>query len=540
MYTRLKTRIASLGLLAAGGGLVALAACSTDPNQGGPGGTGGSGGPTAGAAGAAAGGAPVGGSASGAGGAAPVAGSGVMAGAGGTGGGGGGGGPVACKAVTPLNGSGLTVTATDISAFKYAATPSDRVTKMAYDPVGKVVVVLNGNDGSMYSFDPNVALPTTAATTPFGATQAYNSGYMAAGGYGTNAGVFEGYRGIAFDAMGNLYVMASKGGGSVGVNIQKGAVPAQPGGARTWTTIVTTGAGFQASGTDYDHSFSGIAVSPDGMSLFFNSGSRTEHGEMRGALREAPLSSAVFKVPSSGMTTLANDDTTLAPFLFADGTRNAFDLEFNAAGDLIATENGPDIDLVDEVNFIEQGKHYGFPWRFGATDNPTRDAAYDRNGDKRLQPGYGAINSYVADPTFPAPPGAFTDPIMNMGPDANWHRVDRDATSPTQATAGLAGVTGHRSPLGLAFDTAGALCGEYYKQGFMLSYGALVPASLNDPGEDLLFIGLTKANGVYTMTAKKIATGIKFPMDAVLIGNRLFTLGRGEPGQIFLFVLPTP
>jgi hypothetical protein len=231
----------------------------------------------------------------------------------------------------------------------------------------------------------------------------------------------------------------------------------------------------------------------------------------------------------------------LAPFLYADGTRNTFDLAYNAEGDLIGSENGPDIDLPDEINWLEQGKHYGFPWRFADTDNPTRDPAYTKNGDKRLQPGYGAIDSYVADPGFPAPPGAFTDPIKNMGPDANFMRANKDAAAPTQAGAeGLAGVTGHRSPLGLAFDVEGKLCGDYYKQGFFFSYGALVPASLNDPGEDLVHIRLTKANGAYSMTAKKIATGIKKPMDSVLIGNRLFVIGFGNTAQIYVFELPTP
>jgi hypothetical protein len=401
-------------------------------------------------------------------------GSGPAAGAapiGGTGGGGGGTAPT-CKAVTPLNGAGITLSATDISAFKYAAPVAGDMVKMAYDPVGQVIVILTGG-GQMFSMDPKAPTPTTAMTSPIGTATAYNSGYTPENGFG---GGFAGHRGIAFGPDGSLYVLAVRGGDSVGVSIKKGAPPAQPGGARTWTTVVTTSQGFPASGTDYDHSFSGIAVSKDGMNLFFSSGSRTEHGETRGPVREVPLSSCILKVPSTGMTTLSNDMAALQPFMWADGTRNAFDLAFNANDDLIGTENGPDMDLPDEVNYLEQGKHYGFPWRFGATDNPTREANYDRNGDKRLQTGYGAINSYVADPGFPAPPGEFTDPILNMGPDANWERVSRDATSPTQAAAGLAGVTGHRSPLGLAFDVEGKLCGDYYKHGFMLSYGALVPA----------------------------------------------------------------
>jgi hypothetical protein len=535
MHRRLFADLVSLAALTVMG-------CGTDTPSN-PGNVAGSNGMTAGSAGQSGGGAA---NTSGNGGMAttagtagtPTAGANATGGAGGSGGGGAT--APACKAVTPINGSGLTVSATDISAFKYAPTPSAEVTKMAYDPVGKLIVILNGETGAMYSLDPNVALPTAAMGSPLTTTQAYDSGgYQAAAGYGT--GVYNPYRGIAFGADGTLYVMAARGGANVGVNIQKGAPPAAPGGPRTWSTIVSTSQGFQQSGTNYDHSFAGMAVSPDGAHLYLSSGSRTEHGETRSGSREEPLSSAIFKVPTVGTTDLKNDAAALTAFLFADGTRNGFDVEFNAAGDLIGTDNGPDMDLPDEVNFLEQGKHYGFPWRFGDVDNPTREATYSNAGDKRLRSPY-AIDSYTADPQFPAAPaGALTDPIRNMGPDANYFRANKDAENPTKAgPEGLAGITGHRSPLGLAFDTAGALCGEYYKEGFLLSYGSLVTASFPDPGEDLLFIKLTKTNGTYTMNAKQIAKGIKFPMDSLLIGNKLFTLGRGDAGQIFVFVLPTP
>jgi len=444
----------------------------------------------------------------------------------------GGSGPV-CKPVTQLNGSGLTLSDANISAFKYANSPAGNVTKMAYDPVGKVVVIL-GQDGKMYSMDPTVALPTSASNTAVTTTKPYDSGgYAANGGYGD-------HRGIVFDSKGTLYVLAGAGG-PIGVNIKKGVLMGA-GPARTWTTLVTTSAGFPNGGTNFDHNFSGIAISSDDMFLYFSSGSRTDHGETEKNVREDPLSSAVFKVPTGTMTDLS------PAVMFADGTRNAFDMAFNANGDLIATDNGPDMDLPDEINFLQQGKHYGFPWRFGSTDNPTIDPAYTKAGDMRLHTGYQAVDgtashpggTYEADPTFPAKPATpFTDPIMNMGPDANFARADK-AAAPAQVAAGLAGVTGHRSPLGIAFDVGGKLCGDYYKQGFVFSYGSVLGSALGDPGEDLLFIKLTKNADAYTMTAKQVAKGIKAPMDSVLVDNRLFSAGYGAAGQVFVFVLPTP
>jgi hypothetical protein len=249
-------------------------------------------------------------------------------------------------------------------------------------------------------------------------------------------------------------------------------------------------------------------------------------------------------VPTATPTDLKNDEATLAPLLFADGTRNAYDLAFNAQGDLIGTENGPDIDLPDEVNFLEHGKHYGFPWRFGNVDNPVRDAAYTPTGDKRLHAGYGAVDkgTYVFDAAFPAAPAntVFTDPILNLGPDANYLRVDRNAEVTQAGATGLAGVTAHRSPLGIAFDTAGALCGAYYQQGFMFSFGAVLQGALGDAGNDLLLLSLSKNNGVYSMKAKQLAQGINAIIDSVLVGNRLLTVGYGGDTKVFVFVLPTP
>lgn len=541
MQRRLLQKTAPSVLLVAVAAVLGFAACSTDPPAGGgtagtsniagsaPTGGGGAGtagsGVTAGAAGTAV----TGGTA----GTAPTAGAAGTAPTAGTGGGGGGPATVACKAgVTAVNGSGLTVSATNISAFKYASNTINDAMKIAYDPKGNVLVVLSGS-GKMSKLDPNVAVPTTAMTSPLTTMSDYDSG-----GY-TGSGT---HRGIVFDSAGTLYVLSASGG-PVGVTIKKGVLNGA-GPARTWTDLVTTTGGFAAGGTNFDHSFSGIAISPDGKSLYFSSGSRTDHGEPEKNEREVPLSSAVFKVPTDTPTVLSNDMTALAPFLFADGTRNAFDMAFNANGDLIGTDNGPDMDLPDEVNWLQQGKHYGFPFRFGAFDNPVaKEANYSATGDKRLHGGgYQAVdqNKYVADATIVAPQGVTpVDPIMNMGPDANYFRADRNA-DPTQAGAtGLAGISGHRSPLGIAFDVEGKSCGAYYKQGFVLSYGAVLGSALNDAGEDLLLLTLNKAGDKYTMNAKQLAKGIKTPMDSVLVGNKLFTVGYGG-GTIYLFVLPTP
>jgi glucose/arabinose dehydrogenase len=447
----------------------------------------------------------------------------------------------ACAPVTQVNQAAVSLTPTDISAYKFAATPAPNITKMDYDPVNKVVV-LETADGHFYKFDPAAALPAGAGTAT--TATATETSYVPKGNH----------YGLAYGPDGAMYVLSAVG--SPGANgatmnsllIRKG-VAATAGGARTWTTVATSaGYPFPIKGSNFSHSYSGLTVSPDGQYLFVSSGARTDHGEVEETARELPLTSAIFRVPTNGSNImLPADDAGLAQYMYSDGTRNSYDMAFNANGDLIAGDNGPDIDLPDEVNWIQQGKHYGFPWRFGGEDNPVRDPAFTKVGDLRLHTGYQAfdIGSYdTYDATFPPPPAnvTFVDPIPNNGPAADFFR--KGPTGPIQEAskvgAPMPGITGHRSPLGLAFDVKGVLCGNYYKQGFLLSYGSLPQSGFADQGQDMLLMKLTKGDSGYTMSLTTIATGLHSPMDSILVGNRLFVVGLTTMTPIYAFVLPTP
>jgi hypothetical protein len=405
--------------------------------------------------------------------------------------------------------------------------PSPTLTKIEYDPMNKVLVAMN-QAGAFWRIDPvaNTATPIEA-------------GYNFMGDH----------RGLAFAADGTMYVLSGSGSTSttLAVTIRKG-VGAM--GSRTWTTLATTEP-YPRGNATFDHSYSGLTISPDGQYLFFSSGSRSDHGEIEphnmatgapmGTLREAPLSSAIFRVPTATVSTLPNDEAMLKArgFLFADGTRNTFDMAFNADGDLIGPDNGPDIDFPDEINWLQEGKHYGFPWRLGTEGNPNMDPTYTATGDVRLHAGLRAVDDhlYFYDATFPMPPAglSFVDPILNHGPDAN--RFIMGKTGTVQRGM-MSGVTGHRSPLGITFDK-GTLCGDYYKAGFMLSYGPVVDV-LNDRGEDLLLLKLTKIDGAYEMTATQIALGIRFPIDSALVGNKLYTVSYGAGLGIYEFTFPLP
>ena len=54
----------------------------------------------------------------------------------------------------------------------------------------------------------------------------------------------------------------------------------------------------------------------------------------------------------------------------------------------------------------------------------------------------------------PKPATPFTDPIVNHGPDCDHMRTSRTANVEDASMKGMpiSGITGHRSPLGIAFD----------------------------------------------------------------------------------------
>src|SRR5205814_9373459 len=120
---------------------------------------------------------------------------------------------------------------------------------------------------------------------------------------------------------------------------------------------------------------------------------------------------------------LANGTEALrgAGYIFAECFRNAFDLAFAPNGDLFATENGPDRAMPEELNWVRPGRHYGFPWRMGGADNPQQFADYDPDADALLDSRFSAVRDgfYHNDPTFPPAPADLTEPVINLGPDAD-------------------------------------------------------------------------------------------------------------------------
>jgi glucose/arabinose dehydrogenase len=352
---------------------------------------------------------------------------------------------------------------------------------------------------------------------------------------------------MTFGPDGALYVVVNR---KVDKNLTQAIIrKGTPGSAGqiTWATLASTEP-YPLSNTNFDHLYNGIVVSPDNKWVFVNAGSRTDHGEVEsngGAFpdtREVPLTSAIFRIAAAAHDlVLPADESALKPYLFADGTRNSYDPRFAPNGDLFAGDNGPDADYPDELNWIREGQHYGFPWRFGNQDNPQQFADYDNSKDVRLPPDFVAVKTgtYHNDPGFPKPPSiAFAGPVVNLGPDAAQYRGD-DGRQHDAAAEGkpLYTFTPHRSPLGLAFISDPAMPADLRGSGgalsaFLLSWGA-AGGTLSDKGQDLLHIRLTKRGDNYEAVTEQFARGFNNPIDAVTIENRLYVLEFGKNAALW-------
>jgi hypothetical protein len=91
--------------------------------------------------------------------------------------------------------------------------------------------------------------------------------------------------------------------------------------------------------------------------------------------------------------------------------------------------------------------------------------------------------------------------------------------------------TAHRSPLGLVFDTVGALAPPFQYHGLMLSWtpgdpnGTNVAGPFKDASQDMVDLNLTKLGDTnYQAIVTRIIGGFANPIDAEIIGNRIYVI----------------
>jgi len=244
----------------------------------------------------------------------------------------------------------------------------------------------------------------------------------------------------------------------------------------------------------FNHGVSHIAFGADGM-LYVSSGSRTDGGESKGdahyaAIHEVETTAALWRL----------DPRAAKPKIevLARGIRNAYAFGWDGAGHLFTFSNGPDYDAGEEMDFIEPGKHYGFPYQFE---------------NWPVQPGF----PYPHTP--PPPEGvAFTWPVENVGPDGGF--------APGQVGRTF---TPHSSPGGVIW------CGEEFAEplrgSFLLPrYGNLL-AKPEDSGFDVLSVKpRRRRDGGWEVEVHTVLAPLGRPLDTLALpGGRALILEYTRP-----------
>lgn len=313
--------------------------------------------------------------------------------------------------------------------------------------------------------------------------------------------------------------------------------------------------------TVFDHGWNALEISPDGKYIFVNSGARTDHGEVQdnnGAwpnARDGALTSRVFRFPfDSKDLLLPNDEARLKAdgYIYAEGIRNAYDMAFDGKGNFFGVSNSSDYDHNEDMFWIREGRHYGFPWVIGGIENPQQYPDWIPNPDTdpfipRSAHAW-AVKYFRNDPDFPKIPAGvkFTSGVQNVGPDANEYRghsgkiFDGDQTGVTVST-----FTPHSSPLALFFDKNNALSKDFTGDGFTIRYSLGARGAMMKPfteeGADLLHLDLSydKMTDNYFVKTTRIVDGFNAATDAVLIGNTAYVIEYGATGgNIWKIIFP--
>lgn len=319
---------------------------------------------------------------------------------------------------------------------------------------------------------------------------------------------------------------------------------------------------YGTNATTFDHGWNALEVSADGKYIYVNTGARTDHGEVqdnKGAYpnaRDNALTAKIFRFPADAKDLeLPNDLGKLKSmgYIYAEGIRNAYDIAFDGNQNLFAVVNSSDYDHNEDMFWVREGKHYGFPWVMSGIDNPQQYPDWKPNPDTdpfipRSAHAW-AVKYFRNDPEFPKIPDGvrFAPGVQNLGPDANEYRghsgkiLDGDNTGVTTST-----FTPHSSPLGLVFDTKKVLSGDLKGDGFVLRNSLGSRSSMMKPftneGRDLLHLEMSydKGSDNYFVKTTRIMDSFNNPTDAVLVGNELYVIEYdAREGSIWKITLPS-
>ena len=357
-------------------------------------------------------------------------------------------------------------------------------------------------------------------------------------------------------------IEANGGLGSKGI-VMRGT--SESSGTRSWSTVAVTVEHGEAQ-TVFNHGFNGIIVDPDGGRLYVNSGARTDHGEVqdnRGhypGQRDIPTTAVILKLPLDGHDILlTHDEKLMEPYTFARGVRNVYDMAFAPGGELFGVSNSSDYDHPEDMFWLREGHHYGFPWIIGGGRNPQQDPTWHPDPDAdHLLPR--TAHAYMAgyfhnEPDFPKMPDdlVITPSVQNIGPDANHFRDSETGKILKGDRVGKAIGTfsPHRSPLGLVFDRDSVLAEDFRGDGFVIGHSSM-SGGMSRPfggaefgvqeGEDLMHLELfySEAMDNYIARVTRIVDNFDRPTDALMIGRDIYIINhsRSGPGHIWKVEMP--
>lgn len=234
----------------------------------------------------------------------------------------------------------------------------------------------------------------------------------------------------------------------------------------------------------YNHGACHLAPGPDGL-MYLGVGSRTDHGETG---KDPKLDPNGETDVTAVMLRFDPNAPSSKPEVFCKGLRNPFGFDWDEKGRLIAGEHGPDADHPEELNWLRQGKHYGFPYRFGDDALPMYpDAAK-------------------------APEGlSFEKPIPNLGPDARPGETPAHTFHP------------HSAPCGLVFYRGGGRLPERYAGSFFVTrFGNFL--GKEPVGFEVLNVRLEEKDGALAARCTTFMKSSQRPIDVCLRNGALYVL----------------
>jgi glucose/arabinose dehydrogenase len=235
-------------------------------------------------------------------------------------------------------------------------------------------------------------------------------------------------------------------------------------------------------GQNFNHGLGHLALGPDGM-LYVNSGARTDGGEVSTAPHilhegEVDLTACIWRMDPK------SEDPK--PEVWARGIRNAYGFAWDLQGHLFSVSNGPDVNAAEEMDVIEKGKHYGFPYQYANWPLLPKPYPYTPNPPKEVE---------------------FTKPVKNIGPAAGG------------SPEGMYTFDPHSSPGGIIW------CGNDFPapigNGFLMGrfgnvLGEKRTGIKNDVGFDVVAIHPTQlADGTWEAHVESVLAPLGRPIDVV-------------------------